>query len=273
MPTYTTIPPGGNLTTPDTIVGITPVKIWGLSTVTGHEGEGILAITINGDGTVTFAEGIVDLDIVGDLHVEGETILDQAVTIVSGGLSVTAGGINVVAGGVTTTTLVASTSATSPIVGTTATNPVYIPGTSIASFPSFTQADASPTSDAGWASLADCTGARATGSGLIGIARLDLKVGTALTAIGVKYQGSASDDGVKIELVRRDESGNATAWSVLDASANQTNTAVTNYTLTLGATRTVEANYTYAIRVTSEVGTTGATVFALFYTPSVTRLG
>ena len=81
---------------------------------------------------------------------------------------------------------------------------------------------------------------------------LDFGPGTILTRVRVKYKGATSPDGVKVRLVKRDESGTSTGWTAVGSQQTYTNNAVTVSTYDF-ADETISGDCSYAIEVESVV--------------------
>jgi len=90
--------------------------------------------------------------------------------------------------------------------------------------------------------------------------------GTVLTRLRVKWQAVGTGDGVKVRLVRRDDSGTATAWTVVGAQQTYTD-AGSPYDVTVStydfADETMAADNSYAIEVESVFSSVGVSVYAV----------
>lgn len=90
--------------------------------------------------------------------------------------------------------------------------------------------------------------------------------GSVLTRARVKWQAVGTGDGVKLRLVKRDESGATTGWTVVGAQQTYTdagapyNVTVSTYDFT---DETMGMNYAYAIEVESELGSSGVNLFSV----------
>jgi hypothetical protein len=82
----------------------------------------------------------------------------------------------------------------------------------------------------------------------------------------VKWQAQGDGDGVKVRLVKRDESATATAWTVVGAQQTYTD-AGSPYDVTVStydfADETMAADTSYSIEVEAEVAATGSNLFAV----------
>lgn len=90
--------------------------------------------------------------------------------------------------------------------------------------------------------------------------------GSILTRMRVKWQATGANDGVKLRLVKRDESGTSTDWMVVGSQQTYTDSA-SPYDVTVNtydfSDETLEVNYAYAIEVESEIAATGAKLFSV----------
>jgi len=90
--------------------------------------------------------------------------------------------------------------------------------------------------------------------------------GTILTRLRVKWQADGNNDGVKVRLVKRDESGTNTGWTVVGAQQTYTD-AGTPYDVTVSTydftDETMAANYSYSIEVESEKANTGTKLYSV----------
>ena len=95
---------------------------------------------------------------------------------------------------------------------------------------------------------------------------IDYEAGTILTRLRVKWQAEGNGDGIKVRLVKRNENGTDTAWSVVGAQQTYTD-AGTPYDVTVStydfADETMAANYSYSIEIESEVASTGSRLYAV----------
>ncbi len=90
---------------------------------------------------------------------------------------------------------------------------------------------------------------------------IDYETGTILTRLRVKYKGGGTGDGVKVRLVKRDESGTNTGWSVVGTQQSYTsaNVACAVYDF---ADETMADNYSYSIEIESEVLSVGVYLYS-----------
>ena len=92
------------------------------------------------------------------------------------------------------------------------------------------------------------------------------EAGTVLTRLRVKWQADGVNDGVKVRLVKRDESGTVTGWTVVGSQQTYKDTGVP-WDVTVSTydfqDETMAANYSYSIEVESEVVMTGVNLFAV----------
>jgi hypothetical protein len=90
--------------------------------------------------------------------------------------------------------------------------------------------------------------------------------GSILTRARVKWQAAGANDGVKLRLVKRDESGTTTGWTVVGAQQIYTD-AGSPYDVTVStydfSDETMGANHAYAIEVESEIAASGAKLFSV----------
>ena len=87
-----------------------------------------------------------------------------------------------------------------------------------------------------------------------------------LTRLRVKWQAEGNNDGVKVRLVRRDESGKNIGWAVVGAQQTYTD-AGTPYDVTVSTCdftdEIMSANYSYSIEVESEKTNTGTKLYSV----------
>jgi len=87
-----------------------------------------------------------------------------------------------------------------------------------------------------------------------------------LTQLRVKWQAEGSNDGVKVRLVKRDESGTDTAWTVIGSQQTYTDPS-SPYPVTVStynfADETMSANYSYLIEVESVKASTGVRLYSV----------
>jgi len=90
--------------------------------------------------------------------------------------------------------------------------------------------------------------------------------GSTITQVRVKWQAQGDADGVKIRILKRDESGTATAWTVVGAQQTYTD-AGAPYDVTVStydvADEALSANTSYIIEVESEKAATGSNLFSV----------
>lgn len=105
---------------------------------------------------------------------------------------------------------------------------------------------------------------------------LDLVPGSVITDISVKWQAGGNNDGVKLRLLKRDETAVTTAWSVVGVQQTYVDAGtpfpVTLSSYTLPATETVAEGYSYQIEVQSVVATSAAYLYAVGYKTSARSL-
>jgi len=93
------------------------------------------------------------------------------------------------------------------------------------------------------------------------------EAGTVLTQMRVKWQAEGNNDGVKVRLVKRDENGMATGWTIVGAQRTFTDAKspydVTVSTYDLTPDETMAANHSYSIEVESEKVTSGVKLFSV----------
>lgn len=92
---------------------------------------------------------------------------------------------------------------------------------------------------------------------------INYEAGTTVSRIRVKWQGVNASDGVKFRIVKRDESGTATAWTVEGAQqspATSASVTVTTYDI---ADFAMSTNTSYSIEVESEVVADSARLYAV----------
>jgi len=91
--------------------------------------------------------------------------------------------------------------------------------------------------------------------------------GTILSKIRVKWNALGDADGVKIRLIKRDESAVTTAFTVVGVQQTYTDAGapydVTISTYTLPAAETMAANASYQIEIESEVAATGVNLYSV----------
>ena len=87
-----------------------------------------------------------------------------------------------------------------------------------------------------------------------------------LTQLRVKWQAAGNNDGVKVRLLKRDESGTAAGWTLMGAQQSYTDPSspypvtVSTYNFT---DETMSANYSYVIEVESVKATTGVRLYSV----------
>lgn len=88
------------------------------------------------------------------------------------------------------------------------------------------------------------------------------EAGTILTQVSVKYQGNDATDGVKLRILKRDESGTTTAWTVVGTQQTFTGASVAVATYDV-ADETFVANTSYTLEIESEVAVASADLYAV----------
>lgn len=91
------------------------------------------------------------------------------------------------------------------------------------------------------------------------------EAGTILTQLRIKWQAEGNNDGVKISLAKRDESGTNTAWTTVGSQQTYTDSG-SPYDVTVSvydfSDETISENYSYSIEVQSEIASLGVRVFS-----------
>jgi len=90
--------------------------------------------------------------------------------------------------------------------------------------------------------------------------------GTVLTRLRVKWQAQGAGDGIKVRLIKRDESGTESAWTLVGAQQTYTD-AEEPYDVAVSVydfdDETMAANHSYTIEVESAVVSAGVKLFAV----------
>jgi len=90
--------------------------------------------------------------------------------------------------------------------------------------------------------------------------------GTVLTRLRVKWQAQGAGDGIKVRLIKRDESGTESAWTLVGAQQTYTD-ADAPYDVIVSIydfdDETMAANHSYTIEVESAVVSAGVKLFAV----------
>ncbi|HON49466.1 MAG TPA: hypothetical protein PLI82_02615 [Candidatus Sumerlaeota bacterium] len=90
--------------------------------------------------------------------------------------------------------------------------------------------------------------------------------GTVLTRLRVKWQAQGAGDGIKVRLIKRDESGTESAWTLVGAQQTYTD-ADAPYDVAVSVydfdDETMAANHSYTIEVESAVVSAGVKLFAV----------
>jgi hypothetical protein len=90
--------------------------------------------------------------------------------------------------------------------------------------------------------------------------------GTILTQLRVKWQAEGNNDGVKVRLLKRDESGTNTAWTVVGAQQTYVDSG-TPFPVTVStydfADETMSANHSYVIEIEAKVVTAGVKLYSI----------
>jgi len=105
-----------------------------------------------------------------------------------------------------------------------------------------------------------------TDSGALAHVPVPYRAGSIVTRLGVKWQAGGAEDGLKLRMVKRDESGTATAWTTVGAQQTYTD-AGAPYDVTVSEydlpDETLASNYSYAVEVESVVTTASSAFIAV----------
>ncbi|MBN1900597.1 hypothetical protein JW926_04640, partial [Candidatus Sumerlaeota bacterium] len=89
--------------------------------------------------------------------------------------------------------------------------------------------------------------------------------GSIITKARVKWQAMGNGDGVKLRIVKRDESGTSSNWTIVGTQQTYTDTG-SPYDVTVSVydftDETMSANYSYAIEIEAEMASSGVNLFA-----------
>jgi len=91
------------------------------------------------------------------------------------------------------------------------------------------------------------------------------ETGTILSKLRIKWKAQGKNDGVKVRIIKRDESGSESLWSVVAAQQTYTDSnppfdiTVSTYEL---AEETMQENYSYAVEVESVVESKGVKLYS-----------
>ena len=86
--------------------------------------------------------------------------------------------------------------------------------------------------------------------------------GTTVTKVRVKWDGTTGIDGVKLRIVKRQDSSTTTGWTPIGTQQEYLGDSVTvsEYNCT---DFTIDAGYSYCIEIESEVGGSGAFLYCV----------
>jgi len=88
--------------------------------------------------------------------------------------------------------------------------------------------------------------------------------GTILLRLRFKIRGSIAIDGVKIKLLKRNESGTVSAWTTVGVEREFVSSTITVFTYDL-PDEVMSANYSYCIVVNSYIEGTWAEIYSVGY--------
>jgi len=91
---------------------------------------------------------------------------------------------------------------------------------------------------------------------------LHYEKGTIISRVRAKFQGIGASDGIKLRIVKRDESTTDTAWTVIGSEQTWTSTSVIVSTYNPTDFEMLE-DFSYAIEITSKVGVTAVSLFSV----------
>lgn len=91
---------------------------------------------------------------------------------------------------------------------------------------------------------------------------IDYMPGSRIIAVAVKYIGNGAGDGVKINIVYRDDSGTASTWTDQFAQQTSTSTSITRFEYDC-ADFVMLDNYTYCIKIEAEVPTASTYLYGV----------